>query len=329
MARFQQGRRYSVSRLGTRKAFTLIELLIVIAIIGLLMSILVPALSGARRIAKSTVCATRLRTLGQGLVLYANAHNDDLVPGRLPKIDDDHWRIRVEGGIKYRPTFLTMMASQVGLPPFDDPQPSKTSIDTYGQPGDRQNYSNEQYICPQVPDWTDERNGCYGYNYQFLGNARLWDKNDLTSYKNWPVKSSSVRSPARCVAVADCVGTAASFPRHKRGPYEDNLPGDSKSGRTVNAMGNEGFNLDPPRVDPERGEMAWLKGGADNARSALHERHGGKGNVLWVDGRCSGETLESLGYKVRDDGLVDLDGDNHLFSIRYENEAWTDLRREE
>lgn len=305
----------------TRTAFTLIELLVVIAIIGLLVSILMPALSAARKRARSTVCLTRLRTMGQGLVIYANNYRDVLVPGRMPKLDDDNWRIRITGGIKYRPTFLTMMESQIGLPPFDDPKPSKRDIDKFGQPGDRQNYSNEMYLCPEVAHWTDERNGAYGYNYQFLGNSRLLDAGQVTSYKNWPVLSSRVRSPAQCVAVADSLGTAASFAPFERGPYEDNDFGDSRSGRSVNAMGNEGFNLDPPRVDAERGEMADHKDGR-LARTALHERHARRGNVLWIDGHVSGETLESLGYAVDPQGVVTFDGNNRLFSIDREDKAW-------
>ncbi len=306
-----------------RSAFTLIELLVVIAIIGVLVSLLVAALSSARRQAKSTICLTRLRTAGQGLVLYANDNRDVLVPGRLPKIDDERWRIRVVGGVKYRPTFLTMMESQVGLPPFEDPQPSKNSIDRFGQPGDRQNYSNEQYVCPEVQDWTDERNGAYGYNYQFLGNSRLRDPALLTSYKNWPIQSSWVRSPSQCVAVADSIGTAASFPVRERREYEDNDLNDSRSGRSVEALGNEGFNLDPPLVDPTRGELADLKDG-HAARTALHERHGDAGNDLWTDGHASGETLDSLGYEVDSDGVVGFDGDNKRFSINNRNVAWTE-----
>ncbi len=306
---------------GMKPAFTLIELLVVIAVIGLLVAILMPALAGARRQAKATVCLTRLRTVGQGLVLYANINKDVLVPGRLPKIDDDHWRIPIAGGIKYRPTFLTMMASQLGLPPFEDPQPAKKSIDKFGQPGDRQNYSNEIFLCPEVPHWTDERNGAFGYNYQFLGNSRLRDEQVMTSYKNWPVKYSSVRVPHQCVAVADSMGTAASFTPHDRKDYEDNNLHDSDSGRSIEALGNEGFNLDPPRVDPDRGEMASLK--HDHAaRSALHERHGGKGTVLWLDSHASLETLESLGYETDETGIVTFEGDNKFFNIHHQDRPW-------
>jgi len=308
-----------------RTAFTLVELLVVIAIVALLMVILLPALSGARRQAKATACLTHLRTIGQGIVLYANHNNDVLVPGRLPKIDDENWRVKITGGIKYRPTFLAMMAGQLGIPPFEEPLPSKTETDKGGQPGDRQNYASDVFLCPEVSHWVDERNGAYGYNYQFLGNSRLRDETRMTSYKNWPVKYSSIRSPHECVAVADCMGTAASFKPRDRRDYEDNEFRDSASGRTLEAYGNEGFNLDPPRVDPDHGEMASLK--HDHAaRTALHPRHKDRGSVLWVDGHASGETLKTLGYDVDEEGVVTFEGDNKKFSVHHLDEAWVETR---
>lgn len=303
--------------------FTLIELLVVISIIGLLLSILIPSLTSARRAARATVCMTRLRTAGQGMVIYGNDHKDTLVPARLPKLDDYRWRARVVGGWKYRPTFLTLMDSAVGLPAFEEPLASRKEVDKFGQPGDRQNYSSEQYVCPEVSDWVDERNGAYGYNYHFLGNARLRDKRQPNSFKNWPVKSSQVRTPSECVAVADSMGTAASFPRRERRPYEDNAFGDSRSGRTLSAFGNEGFNLDPPRVDTLQGEMAGFDD-EPQSRTAIHERHGGRGAVLWIDGHTSLNTLESLRYRVREDGVVTFDGDNRFFSINRSADAWTE-----
>ncbi len=317
--------RRGISSQTNSRAFTLLELLIVVAVIGLLVSILVPALSSARRVAKGTICLTRLRTSGQGLILYANANRDALVPARLPKVDDDHWRFRLsDDRYKYRPSFLTMMESQVGLAPFDEPLASKDLVDRHGQPGDRQNYSNEMYRCPEVDHWVDERNGAFGYNYQFLGNARLRDSTDINSFKNWSVLTSWVKSPASCVAVADSMGTAASYPVNQRGAYEDNLWGQSGTGRTLTAKGNEGFNLDPPRVDPINGEMASLKEDHQD-RTAVDPRHGRKANVLWVDGHASSETLKSLGYAVDPvTGAVGFEGDNRLFHTKKIDEAWVE-----
>ena len=60
---------------GTRRAFTLIELLTVIAVIMLLISILMPSLGRAREMARRTVCLANLRAVGQGCLTYASGSN--------------------------------------------------------------------------------------------------------------------------------------------------------------------------------------------------------------------------------------------------------------
>lgn len=62
-----------------RRAFTLLELLVVIATIAVLIGILVPALTNSRRSGRGVACQSRMRTQGQAMHFYADA-NDSVVP---------------------------------------------------------------------------------------------------------------------------------------------------------------------------------------------------------------------------------------------------------
>jgi prepilin-type N-terminal cleavage/methylation domain-containing protein/prepilin-type processing-associated H-X9-DG protein len=94
------------------RGFSLVESLVVIGIISILIAILMPALSAARRQAKVTQCLSNLRQLGLGFAMYQN----DSVGRCFPFIESstNYWMAEIApyvgnlSDVRYCPQALTI-----------------------------------------------------------------------------------------------------------------------------------------------------------------------------------------------------------------------------
>ena len=79
------------------RAFSLVELLVVIGIIAILIGLLLPATARARQQAKAVQCMSNLKQIGFELLIYANANRGQLFPYDLgtPSPPWERWPVHV------------------------------------------------------------------------------------------------------------------------------------------------------------------------------------------------------------------------------------------
>jgi len=190
---------------SNRRAFTLVELLITIAVIGVLIGLLLPALAHARHAARLTACEANLRSRGQAVQVYTGNEKDAMPPGLL------NWNRRQEDG-----TFQTslwplgrFLADYAGAPYIVDPDlPFDVPSGMWRCPEIRREqdgaYSTHQSITHQAPNagafsvaYVDDETG----DHQAFPNV----VNGWEGQAGAWVTASTIPRPSDTVAIFDSV----------------------------------------------------------------------------------------------------------------------------
>lgn len=181
-----------------RDAFTIIELLVSIAVIAALIALLMPAVQAAREAARRSACKNNLRQIGQGLHVYHDVHRS------LP-VGCIEWR-SWNGPATHR-----QYAWSALLLPFIEQQNLHAEID-FDLPFDHPDNSEPAarrialYECPSAPDRQPKR-GPTSYGGLFGERINDWRPDDGVFLHERRIALSDIRDGlSTTLAVAEDVG---------------------------------------------------------------------------------------------------------------------------
>ena len=160
------------------KVFTLIELLMIVAIIGILLTLALPSLGKARELSKIAVCKSNLSQVNQGLFLYMK-DNNHRYPDKVATTGKHGWfgKTAVVGG-------------------SDDLDASRRPLNEYlGGP-----YTTTDEVLVAWCPGDDEQ---YNYKGSSYKNNTEMTWNSLYEENNHSIQIMEINSPERMVVVGE------------------------------------------------------------------------------------------------------------------------------
>ncbi|MFN7172008.1 MAG: type II secretion system protein [Fimbriimonadaceae bacterium] len=120
----QNSRTFSNSTFLKKQAFTMIEVLVVIAILGILMALVFPVYGHVVSTTRETRCVNNLHQIGKGLLLYGATHDD-----ALPWAPNEAavYYVRLSG--QPDPFYTTPTVKQVLMPYLREPSVFRSPSD--------------------------------------------------------------------------------------------------------------------------------------------------------------------------------------------------------
>ena len=250
------------------KAFTLIELLVVIAIIGLLMSIVVPALRRAQTVAWEVICRNNLRHYGIAGVMYAEDYDQF-----FPNAWDSIYRSRGEPGHPRVCQFHDRERSPLRRPDLAGSLwPYLDSQDKSHQCALFQRFARQHHQCPsgsQIPV-----DPIFGYSMNaFLGGF----ENDHVL----KVRTSDIRTPSSIFFFAE------ENPWVNPDRYVASFNDNALCGAPVHPNNPAAWSSFSRDWNPEEHSGRLQDSLATFHQTSLDRRDDGLSNVVFVDGHVS------------------------------------------
>jgi len=266
----------------TKKAFTLVELLVVISIIAVLLSVLIPAMSKAREQSRMIVCRNNERNLFLASNLWSNEHDNWVIAG--------NW---------YAP--YKEIDADTGKTTINDYSIGKYTGAGYSAKDANNNQSFSTMVCPSAVNAR-----FYGVDPSFKTNPRYYSYAAngwvVFNVNNYYTTSGYIgyTGPGRAVGSN---GSGNLFSDYCWQEHGLNKTTDIRQpAKTVYFMDHEYYTVVPGTFDPFRNPDK-IGTSTYRYRTRWHNWNKNKwygvANILWVDGHATVEPKDLSGYEEK------------------------------